>query len=808
VNSQTHFLSRYNKLIASIPAILVGGALLALGIFVDHLNISQEEKTLREVVHDQLSTVRAKLEGNINSNIHLAQGLAAVIAEEPDLTQERYAGIARHLFQGRSKLHNIGAAPDLVIQYMYPIEGNEAVIGLDYRNQADQYDAVKRAIETGEHILAGPVNLVQGGQGFIVRLPVYTDHHNKNKNRFWGVVSAVIDTNKLYQGSGLYSNALKIDIAIRGKDALGENGEIFFGQPNIFATDPVLLDVALPYGSWQIAAIPKGGWSKNMDDVLLFRITLIAMGLLILFPFIILSKTHKKKQESDTRLRGLFELSPIGIALNDYKTGRFIEVNDALVAPTGYTTEEFLKLSYWDLTPPEYTDDEVFQLECLERYRQYGPYEKEYIRKNGSRYPVLLRGMLIHDMTGRKLIWSIIEDITERKKIESDLVSARDEAVRANKAKSEFLSNMSHELRTPMNAILGFGQLMQMDDQISPRNKDYANEIVKAGDHLLELINDILDLAKIESGRIDMSLEPVSISSVVEESLDLMAAIAKKNKIQILCYGAIDTTVTADRVRLKQIILNLLSNAIKYNREGGNVKINIYSEDKKQLNIAFTDTGTGIPEAQQHDLFQPFNRLGAGKKAIEGTGIGLALTKRLIEQMNGSIHVDSKVDIGSTFTITLPLSPVALQEIPDDSQQTIDLLRNEQSAQAKHTVLCIEDNPANLTLIAQILKQRPVNFVSAHNPALGIELAQTRHPDLILLDINMPNMNGYQVLSILKQNPELEHIPIIAVTAKATQHDIKQGLEAGFSDYITKPLDVKLFLQCIDRYLTHSSMDF
>lgn len=933
--TQPYFLSRYNKLIASIPTILVGIALLALGIVVDYLNTSQQEKELRDIVNDQLSTIRAKLEGNINSNIHLVQGLTAVIAEEPKLTQERFASITRHLFQRHSKLSSIGAAPDLVIRYVYPVEGNEAVIGLDYRKLTDQYEAIKSAIKTGEHILIGPINLVQGGQGFIVRLPVYTDLHKENEDRFWGMVSAVIDMDKLYQDSGLYGKELKIDIAIRGKDALGKHGEIFFGPEKIFTSNPEVMNVTLPYGSWQLAAIPKGGWAKNSEEVLLFRAVLIFIGLLILLPFIVLSNTQKKKQDSDTRLRGLFELSPIGIALNDYETGEFIEINNALLAPTGYTQEEFLKLSYWDVTPIEFFDDEAMQLECLDRIGRYGPYEKEYIRKNGERYPVLLRGMLMHDMTGRKLIWSmiediskrkhyetalkesqkkyqrlvenigdnfviyshrvqtgevlyvsngfetvfgiskeeilsknwaevihwnpeslelaqqyvtgmaakeiefiqfdmhflhpdgaqrtihvsshpaidesdkvmaiegIVEDITERKQIESELVTARNEAERANKAKSEFLSNMSHELRTPMNAILGFSQLMQLDNQLSSRNKGYADEIVKAGEHLLELINDILDLAKIESGRIDMSLEPVIIGPVIEESLDLMAAIAKKNDIQILSYGAIDATVIADRVRLKQIILNLLSNAIKYNRKDGNVKINITSIDKKYVKIAFTDTGTGIPEAMQQDLFQPFNRLEANKKAIEGTGIGLALTKRLIEQMNGTISVVSKVDIGSTFTITLPLSPVALQETLDNNQAEVDMQPQELSGTVKPTILCIEDNPANLTLIAQILKQRPVNFISAHIPALGIELAQTHRPDVILLDINMPNMDGYQVLSILKQDPELKATPVIAVTAKATQNEIEQGLAAGFNDYVTKPLDVKHFLKCIDHYLTN-----
>lgn len=944
---QLPFSSGNYTLITYTPAVLAGLVLLVLGVFVDYLNSSGKAAAQRQFVHDQLSTLRAQLEGNINSNIHLVQGLVAVVAEEPELTQKRFSDVARHLLGTHSKLRNLAAAPDLVIRHMYPVEGNEAAIGLDFRKRPDQYDAVRRAVELGQPVLAGPVNLVQGGQGFIMRVPVYTEHA-QNGNRFWGVVSAVIDMDKLYHGSGLLSDELGIAVAIRGDNATGKHGQIFFGQKEVFASNPVLLDVTLPYGSWQMAAMPRSGWSQSPESVFLFRAGLFAIGVLILVPFIILGRVQKNKSENDARLRGLFALSPIGITLNDLETGAFVEVNDAMVAPTGYTVGEFLKLSYRDITPTEYAEIEALQMAHLEQFGRYGPYEKEYIRKNGERYPVLIRGMMIRDAAGKKLIWSIVEDIskrkqseralqesqrkyqrlvedignqfviyshkvltgeviyasngfetifgfsrdeilgknwatainwlpeslelargyvsamaereiefiqfemffihpdgeqrallvsshpaidesgtimaidgivenvTERKKIENNLIAARIEADRANNAKSEFLSNMSHELRTPMNAILGFSQLMQLDRQLSIRNREYVNEIMQAGHHLLELINDILDLARIESGRIEMKLEPVSIGPVIEESLHLMAGIAQKHRIRILCYGSVDLAVVADRIRLKQIMLNLLSNAIKYNREGGIVRIKATPVNGKYVWITVTDTGDGISADKLQDLFQPFNRLEANNSGIEGTGIGLALTKRLIEQMGGSDSVVSKVGAGSTFGIKLPLSPIALnrkrgnvesngglndaeRDNPEQFAESSESPEFDKSVKA--TVLCIEDNPANLRLISQILRLRPVNFISTHSPALGIELAQAHHPDLILLDINIPNMDGYQVLSVLKKDPALKHIPVIAVTAKAMAHDIERGMAAGFAAYITKPLNVDCFLQSIDCYL-------
>jgi CheY-like chemotaxis protein/anti-sigma regulatory factor (Ser/Thr protein kinase) len=310
-----------------------------------------------------------------------------------------------------------------------------------------------------------------------------------------------------------------------------------------------------------------------------------------------------------------------------------------------------------------------------------------------------------------------------------------------------------------------------------------------------------------------MELESVGIGPVIEESLNLMAGIAQKNRIRILCYGSVDLAVVADRIRLKQIMLNLLSNAIKYNREGGIVRIKATPVDEKYVWITVTDTGDGISADKLPELFQPFNRLEANNSGIEGTGIGLALTKRLIEQMDGSVSVTSEVGSGSTFGITLPLSQVGWDEKHREAESDNGLSYPEydnpdQSAEsfeyrkpAKATVLCIEDNPANLRLISQILRLRSVNFISTHSPALGIELAQMHHPDLILLDINIPGMDGYQVLKVIKKDPALKHIPVIAVTAKAMAHDIERGMAAGFAAYITKPLSVDHFLQSIDCHL-------
>ena len=384
----------------------------------------------------------------------------------------------------------------------------------------------------------------------------------------------------------------------------------------------------------------------------------------------------------------------------------------------------------------------------------------------------------------------------------TDLTAAKDEADRANRAKSEFLSNMSHELRTPMNAILGFGQLLEYDETLSDENKDNVHEILKAGAHLLELINEVLDLAKIEAGHIDLSLEPVEVCPIVAECLSLVNALANKRGIKLSHKGLEGMSVRADRTRLKQALLNLISNAIKYNREGGSVHIEMQTAATDRLCIRVTDTGSGIPDARLAELFLPFNRLDAENSGIEGTGIGLTITRRIVEMMGGTVDVKSEVGVGSTFWIELPLESMRCDHdsngVAAESNTPVSCIEAIQQL-----VLYIEDNPANLKLVAQILgRLKHIHLLTAHTPELGIELALARRPDLILLDINMPHMDGYQVMEILKSDANLKDIPVIAVTANAMDRDIERGMAAGFVDYLTKPLNIEHFLKTIALYLT------
>jgi len=510
-------------------------------------------------------------------------------------------------------------------------------------------------------------------------------------------------------------------------------------------------------------------------------------------------------KESESRFRETLNQAPALIWIADTEN-KGIWYNDRWLEYTGRTMDQELGFGWIDGMHPD--DHDRCAAFCQTAFDGRQKFELEFRlrRADGSYGWVADTGIPRLNSAGSfegyiGYCW----DITSRKHAEQALIAARDEADRANQAKSEFLSSMSHELRTPMNAILGFGQLLEYDGTLPDEQQDNVREILKAGHHLLELINEVLDLSKVESGHIDLSLEPVEVGAIVEECLSLVGTLADKRKVHLSHSGLQAAAVRADRTRLKQALLNLLSNAIKYNREGGSVKLDVRPEGAERLRIRVTDTGPGIPARRLQELFQPFNRLGAENSGIEGTGIGLTITRRIVELMGGTVGVESEVGVGSTFWIELPVELLREPDFGelDHAGAAADSATPALGMEAaRHTVLYIEDNPANLKLVAQILGRRKhITLLTAHTAELGIELATAQCPELILLDINMPGMNGYQVLKVIQADAGLKAIPVIAITANAMPRDIERGRADGFADYLTKPLDVAQFHAVIDKLL-------
>jgi signal transduction histidine kinase/ActR/RegA family two-component response regulator len=384
-----------------------------------------------------------------------------------------------------------------------------------------------------------------------------------------------------------------------------------------------------------------------------------------------------------------------------------------------------------------------------------------------------------------------------------ELERAKFVAEKANLAKSSFLSSMSHELRSPLNAILGFAQLMESDSPPPTfTQKESIDQILRAGWHLLQLINEILDLAKIESGQVPMSCEPVLLSEVMLECKSLIEPLAQQRGLH-MTLSQLDAAgfVNADRTRLKQVLINLLSNAIKYNFKQGTVDVQCTLSTPGRIRISIKDSGAGLSPEQLSQLFQPFNRLGQEAGGEEGTGIGLVVSKRLVELMGGTIGVESTVGVGSVFWFEL--ISIAEPRLPMNEGEVVVLTRLQGPRAVRlHTVLYVEDNPANLKLVEQVVARHPdIHLLTAVNGNSGVEMARTSQPDVILMDINLPGINGFEALKLLREEPITAHIPVIAVSANAMQLDVERGMKAGFFGYITKPIKVDEFMTALDAAL-------
>ena len=428
-------------------------------------------------------------------------------------------------------------------------------------------------------------------------------------------------------------------------------------------------------------------------------------------------------------------------------------------------------------------------------------YELTYICKDGSRFPAIVSITALRDDYGDIIGYLLIgTDNSVRKQVELELHNAMAVAKKANLAKSAFLSSMSHELRTPLSAILGFAQLIESGTPPPTiSQKRSVDQILKAGWYLLELINEILDLALIESGRLSLSLEPLSLSEVMRECQTMIEPQAQKRGISVVFpQFPVRYFVKADRTRVKQLLINLLSNAIKYNKVGGAVVVDCVATTAGRIRVRVEDTGEGLAPDRLEQLFQPFNRLGQEASGEEGTGIGLVVCKRLVELMGGAIGVESTVGTGSVFWFELNLTAAPLPEAGPIEPSAVAPARAEADAQVR-TLLYVEDNPANLMLVEDLIARRSdISLLSASDGSRGIEIARASRPDIILMDINLPGISGIQALRILADDPLTAHIPVIALSANAIPRDIEKGLEAGFFRYLTKPIKVSEFMDTLN----------
>jgi PAS domain S-box-containing protein len=516
-------------------------------------------------------------------------------------------------------------------------------------------------------------------------------------------------------------------------------------------------------------------------------------------------KLEQRLRDQQFYTRSLIESNIDAIMTTD-PSGIITDVNKQMETLTDCTRDELIGAPFKNyFTDPERAEASIKQVLTEGKVTNY---ELTVRARDGKETTVSYNASTFYDRD-RILqgVFAAARDITERKLLDQalqennvELENAKSAAEKANLAKSDFLSSMSHELRTPLNAILGFTQLIESGTPLpTPVQQRNLEQILKAGWYLLELLNEILDLALIESGNATLSTEPVSLLDVMLECRAMIEPQAEKRGIDMMFPRfELPYFVSADRIRVKQVLINLLHNAIKYNKPEGSVAVEYTLSPPNSIRIGVRDTGKGLAPEQLAQLFQPFNRLGKEASAEEGTGIGLVVTKRLIELMGGTIGADSTVGVGSVFWFELSLTSAPLLAVLEAEHAT--LMRPQVTdGTSLRTLLYVEDNPANLELVEQLIARRPdLRLLSAGDGNLGVEFARVYQPEVILMDINLPGISGLEAMKILRADPLTAHIPIIAISANALPHDIEKAIKAGFFKYITKPIKVIEFMEALD----------
>lgn len=577
------------------------------------------------------ASLRARFERELSSLIYLNSGLGSYLAvKHTNLNDNEINAILAELYHSNTHIKNFGIAIGYRIKYVYPVRGNEKAIGLNYPDLPAQWPGIRKVIESRKPALIGPITLVQGGRGLIYRIPLFI------RGQYWGLLSTVINADSLFEASFTAGINEQFQLAIRN------GNDVFYGNAALFDyPDSVMQNIAIPDGQWEMAMQkPLTQAQHNLLDFTRAASILLACLISLLSYHLVLSR--KKYAQLSTKLGNLYELSPLGIALTDMQ-GKYVEFNNAFRKICGYTREELNQLDYWELTPREYSEMEAMQLESLRSRGIYGPYEKEYIRKDKSRIPIRLNGLLLRGIDGRDYIWSIVEDISESRKID--------------KMQNEFVSTISHELRTPMTSIAGALSLITSGKfgSFEPQVQSMLEIANRNSQHLKHLINDLLDMEKLIAGKMSFNIQKHALLPILQSTIESVSAYATQYSVEFVQAGCSENDmVMADSFRLQQVLYNLLSNAAKFSPAGSTIRIDTQRRND-MIRVNVIDHGSGIPEAFRTRIFTKFSQADSSdSRQRGGTGLGLAISKEIIERMHGTIGFMPAEGGGSCFYFELP----------------------------------------------------------------------------------------------------------------------------------------------------------
>ena len=728
------------------------------------------------------------------------------------------------------------ADPDVVaLRLIEPLQGNRGALGVNALSIAATRQAIERSRDSGLSAASAGFRLTQARDdetGFVLYQAVYspgaapTDVEER-RARFRGVLFVTVHAERLLDGlAGAGQSYLRWCLVDADPSAARPRlaGDPGCEQPRAgshrrrhalaFAGREFVLQVSAAPGqvpghqqanAWAFSVV--GLLAAAMLGALLLTVT----GRARRIELAVDERTAELRREvqerrhaeealrdGQARLRSILDNVPIGVMFLDLQ-GRIVETNPRLCEMLGRPAQRLLNLPLTEVTHPDDHAENRRQLaELMARRIETSRHQMRLLRADGQQLWVRTQLTVLRDAHGQPLrLAGVAEDITEHLRLEAS-ERALDRAEGANRAKSEFVSRMSHELRTPMNAMIGFAQLLGLDRDpaLAPHQREWTQQIQRAGWHLLEMINDTLDLARIESGAVQLVLRPLDLREVVAASSALVSSAADSRHLTLSEQLSGDAcSVLADEMRLKQVLTNLLSNAVKYNRDGGAVEIAARRDGASRVTITVRDSGMGMTADQLSSLFQPYNRLGRENTGIEGTGIGLVISRRLAELMGGSLDASSTAGEGSVFTLQLAHGGVTAAAPATPAPDVVPPYR-------QRRVHYIEDNETNVEVMRGILAQRPQIALEVTMMGLdGLSAIRQRRPDLVLLDMQLPDISGLELLRHLKNDDEVADIPVIVVSADATSARMQEALTLGAAHYVTKPVDIRRFLQTIDDTL-------
>jgi len=616
------------------------GLVVAAVVSLDSASTEQHRTDVKQLWQARADQISLNLQAEILQNVQTVWGLAANVAIDPDIGDERFNELAPVIFRLAPALRNIGLAPDLVIRHVYPLRGNEAAIGLDLTRQSLPPEQIAALKSNRRAVFTGPIDLVQGGKGLASRVPIFIE----DSNEFWGVISVILDLSKLNKTAGLVEARRTLRFVLSASSDAKDTDAVFYGSSGDEWTDPVSSTLKMPGTTWTLFAEPVGSWPTAPEHPLIFRSALLLVAATIIGAVFWLTHLMLRERQMQIRFWGLFEFAPIGIGLFSARDGRLIRANPEFRGRFGSNTLsiDFFEHSFDANGAPQ--PDPLGLLKTLHQTLRLDAVQVYYPTHGESVAPVRLRGLELQNTDSDPVIWLITEDISEQTK--------------AERLKNEFISTVSHELRTPLTSISGSLGLIEGGSlgELPERIAKMVSIAYRNSNHLKHLVDDLLDMEKLVSGKMTMEFATISPLSAIEDSVERLNSYALNRNLSITVEAAREIpSVRADQTRLEQAFANLLSNAIKFSPDDGRVDVRLV-RNEKHLQIRVTDQGPGVPESFRPRIFQKFAQADSSDTRRKGgTGLGLAITREIMEQMGGSVGFESSEGHGATFWLQISI---------------------------------------------------------------------------------------------------------------------------------------------------------